>query len=325
MFVSTNDPVPYVFFVMPGSTHACPNSAACWSPAMPLTGTREPGGVLGRRHAEPAAATAAPPEGTSAGRRTGRTARRTSRARRCRRASCGYAFDGSVACTPPSGPPVRLPQDPRVDGAEREVGVRRRRRPRVSSHASFVAEKYGSSTSPVRSPDERLAARRRAARRSVAAVRRSCQTIARCSGRPVRRSQTTTVSRWFVMPIAATVSPGVGELRLRPRPSVSSVARQISSGVVLDPARLREVLRELAIRPRRAGCRARRPRTARTPVVPASIARQTLTTRRRRTGAGGPRRARCASSRPTLRSRGRNSRAISRSAESRIRTCRSGR
>src|SRR5690348_1474013 len=46
-FVSTNEPVPYVFFVMPGSTHACPNSAACWSPAMPLTGTRNPAAELG--------------------------------------------------------------------------------------------------------------------------------------------------------------------------------------------------------------------------------------------------------------------------------------
>src|SRR3954447_556270 len=36
-FISTNEPVPYVFFVMPGSTHAWPNSAACWSPATPLT------------------------------------------------------------------------------------------------------------------------------------------------------------------------------------------------------------------------------------------------------------------------------------------------
>src|SRR5439155_16987188 len=37
-FVNTNEPVPYVFFVMPGATQACPNSAACWSPAMPDTG-----------------------------------------------------------------------------------------------------------------------------------------------------------------------------------------------------------------------------------------------------------------------------------------------
>src|SRR5229473_4565092 len=37
-----------------------------------------------------------------------------------------------------------------------------------------------------------------------AAVRRSCQTIARWTGFPVRRSHTTVVSRWFVIPIAAT-------------------------------------------------------------------------------------------------------------------------
>src|SRR3954468_13131894 len=44
-FISTNDPVPYVFFVMPVVKHACPKSAACWSPAMPLIGTpaRSPG------------------------------------------------------------------------------------------------------------------------------------------------------------------------------------------------------------------------------------------------------------------------------------------
>ena len=36
-----------------------------------------------------------------------------------------------------------------------------------------------------------------------AAVRRSCQTMARPSGRPVARSQTSVVSRWLVMPIAA--------------------------------------------------------------------------------------------------------------------------
>ncbi len=27
--VRTNEPVPYVFFVIPGATHACPNRAAC--------------------------------------------------------------------------------------------------------------------------------------------------------------------------------------------------------------------------------------------------------------------------------------------------------
>jgi hypothetical protein len=34
------------------------------------------------------------------------------------------------------------------------------------------------------------------------AVRRSCQTIARATGTPVVRFQTSVVSRWFVIPIA---------------------------------------------------------------------------------------------------------------------------
>src|SRR5438477_4079733 len=42
----------------------------------------------------------------------------------------------------------------------------------------------------------------RARRRShMAAVRRSCHTMALQIGSPVARSQTTVVSRWFVMPI----------------------------------------------------------------------------------------------------------------------------
>ena len=36
---SAKQPVPYVFFAVPGSKHAWPNSAACWSPAMPAIGT----------------------------------------------------------------------------------------------------------------------------------------------------------------------------------------------------------------------------------------------------------------------------------------------
>ena len=37
----------------------------------------------------------------------------------------------------------------------------------------------------------------------MSAVRRSCQTMARCTAVPVARSHTTVVSRWLVMPIAA--------------------------------------------------------------------------------------------------------------------------
>src|SRR2546430_12339614 len=46
VFMSMNQPVPYVFFTMPGWVHAWPNSAACWSPAMPAIGTAPPKSVV---------------------------------------------------------------------------------------------------------------------------------------------------------------------------------------------------------------------------------------------------------------------------------------
>ena len=70
-------------------------------------------------------------------------------------------------------------------------------------HAILVPEKYASITSPVRcrtrssNPPAFSVSHR-------SAVRRSCHTIALQIGSPVVRSQTTVVSRWLVMPIAAT-------------------------------------------------------------------------------------------------------------------------
>ena len=70
-------------------------------------------------------------------------------------------------------------------------------------HAILVPEKYASITSPVRcrtrssNPPAFSVSHR-------SAVRRSCHTIALQIGTPVVRSQTTVVSRWLVMPIAAT-------------------------------------------------------------------------------------------------------------------------
>src|SRR5437868_438168 len=37
-FNSTKLPVPYVFLAIPGVKQACPNNAACWSPATPEIG-----------------------------------------------------------------------------------------------------------------------------------------------------------------------------------------------------------------------------------------------------------------------------------------------
>ena len=42
VFISMKQPVPYVFFAMPGLKQFCPKSAACWSPAAPAMGTGPP-------------------------------------------------------------------------------------------------------------------------------------------------------------------------------------------------------------------------------------------------------------------------------------------
>src|SRR3954453_7185487 len=107
----------------------------------------------------------------------------------------------SVAWT---SPPVRfqISQESMVPSASSSsTGISRL----DNSHSNLVAEKYGSSTSPVVSRTSgKWPAARNASQRS--AVRLSCQTIAVPYGFPVRRFQATTVPRWLVMPIAATTS-----------------------------------------------------------------------------------------------------------------------
>ena len=79
-----------------------------------------------------------------------------------------------------------------------------------------------------------------------AAVRRSCQTIARPIGAPLRLSQTSVVSRWFVIPIAAS-SPAPTPASARAAAAASTTVCQISSGVVLHQPGRREVLAELPV------------------------------------------------------------------------------
>ena len=40
--INAKQPVPYVFFTKPERKQACPNSAACWSPAIPAMGISLP-------------------------------------------------------------------------------------------------------------------------------------------------------------------------------------------------------------------------------------------------------------------------------------------
>ena len=78
------------------------------------------------------------------------------------------------------------------------------------------------------------------------AVRRSCHTIALCSGFPVFGSQQTTVSRWLVTPTATISSART----LATASAITArVVSQISSGIVLDPPRAGETIVEIRGKP----------------------------------------------------------------------------
>ena len=97
-----------------------------------------------------------------------------------------------------------LEDQPRVDRAEQGVA----RRPRPSSAASGTwcrRSRRRARARCARGTSARGPASRSSSQRP--AVRRSCQTIARCSGSPLSRSQATAVSRWLVMPMPSRSSP----------------------------------------------------------------------------------------------------------------------
>ncbi len=210
-----------MFLAIPGEVQPCPNSAACWSPAIPEIGMPGPA-------AHPSSVTPKRPHDgmTSAqrgrgARRTARRARRTRRRRRCRRASSATRSTGRWRARP-----RRSASTATTSRSSRARGRRRpRRRPRSRSHSIFDALKYGSATRPVsaRMRGRWPSATRRSHR---AAVRRSCHTMARCRGRPSLRPHATTVSRWSVIPMAATGWSSDDTSS----PSTACVTSQISSG-----------------------------------------------------------------------------------------------
>ena len=79
------------------------------------------------------------------------------------------------------------------------------------------------------------------------AVRVSCQTIALCTGLPVAFSQTTVVSRWLVIPMAA-ISPGALLARaIASRDNAPGPGPDFQR-IVFYPARLRINLRKFFLR-----------------------------------------------------------------------------
>ena len=165
-----------------------------------------------------------PQEGTMLGRMEGSTEKRRSNSAshvpRSRSTSIVRdAFVRSMTC---AAPPVRFQAIQLSTVPNASSACERSTRSRI--HSSLLAEKYGSHTRPVRS---RTSSAGSAAHR--AAVRRSCQTIAGYTGRPVARSHTIVVSRWFVRPIADSSSARI-PASASAVAAVSSTLSQSSSG-----------------------------------------------------------------------------------------------
>ena len=99
-----------------------------------------------------------------------------------------------------------LPDEPGVDGAEGQLaglGPGAGAGDVVEQPGDLGAGEVGVDDQAGLLADERPRGRRASGDRRTPAVRRSCQTIALWIGLPVSRSQTTVVSRWLVMPMAA--------------------------------------------------------------------------------------------------------------------------
>ena len=209
---------------MPGFTHACPNSAACWSPAAPASGAAWPCSACGRAWPK------IPALGSTRGNARSGTPNSSSSSGSQRPAWMSYsivreALEQSVTCSPVS---LKASHESTVPNTARPASTRSRRPSTCSSsHWILVALKYGSSTSPVRS---RTSCSWPAARSSSqrAAVRRSCHTIARCRGSPLAGSHTHTVSRWLVTPTASS-SPSATPASASASPATDCVRRQSSS------------------------------------------------------------------------------------------------
>ncbi|OGU07430.1 MAG: hypothetical protein A2075_14130 [Geobacteraceae bacterium GWC2_58_44] len=200
LFITTKAPVPKVALAIPGLKHPWPKRAACWSPAMPVIGNCAPVSCASLR-----------PKSEALGSTSGSMARGTPKSRsrsssqarvRMLNSRVRLALERSVTWERP--PLNRNTSQESMVPKQTSPRSARARSPSTCSKSqlSLLAEKYGSSRSPVRS---RIIGSNpsRFSDSVSSAVRRSCQTMARYRGFPVERSQTTVVSRWLVIPIPA--------------------------------------------------------------------------------------------------------------------------
>ncbi len=225
---------------MPGSKQAWPNRAACWSPAMPLMGM--PAGT-GR----PSAVTPNRPLGGPDLGQARRRARRRGRSSSSDHAAVADVVEQRAAGVRRLGGVHRaageVPEQPGVDGAEGQVGVGLARRPSAEQPLELGGREVRVEHEAGAVADQVAGGRHRVSSSQRSAVRRSCQTMARWRGSPVRRSQTTMVSRWSVMPMAATGSSSVATSSA----SVAVTAAQISAASCSTQPGPGEVLGELPV------------------------------------------------------------------------------
>ena len=210
----------------PGRKQAWPTAAACWSPATPSTGRRRPSTAAS---VSPKSAAQSRISGSREAGTPNTSSIRSSHALVVRpQRLVRAALVASVACTrPPVNRQIRkLSTVPKASSPR----AARSRAPSTRSRiqAILVAEKYGSSSRPVRSVTRSSIPSSRS-RAQTPAVRLSCQTMALWIALPVRRSQTIVVSRWFVMPIATIARPAASAPSIASRVTARVVA-QISSG-----------------------------------------------------------------------------------------------
>ena len=133
---------------MPGVKQPCPMVAACWSPAMPQNADRA-AEQIGQRLAELRRRSRAPPAAAQPARRKSEQVPRPIRRGRCRTAGCAPHWSRrSRATLPPVSRQSR--NESTVPKASLPCSAAARAPATLSSSQEIlVAEKYGSSTSPV--------------------------------------------------------------------------------------------------------------------------------------------------------------------------------
>ena len=234
-----------------------------------------------RRRTDPAAScrnrrrSRAPPAAARPARRTARAAPRPIGRCGCRAAACAphwwrrsrapcrrsAATAGSVSTVPKASLPG-LRRLARARHVVEQPGDLGRREIRIEQQPGALG-------------DQLLVARRARSAAQASAVRRSCQTMALWIGLPVARSQTIVVSRWLVMPIAATSFAATPALAIAAR-TVATDGGPDFLRVVLDPAGRADRSAETPAARSPTGASASSNTIARVEVVPWSMARRWL-------------------------------------------------